>query len=349
MNKSSSKEVSSTKKTQVGGAPSLSTRAKHLVSMDNKKIGGMRTVQDILLKFPTNKLKNCNMPYKEVCSRISSPCEKQRAANILPRNMSCQHQSKDEDLTRRTTPPFNNRNPSTEPRAIMNGDDFVSLTPLEARMAVAKKIRERRVFRKRERLVQRLTSPTLQKMHKQKEAAVTLLQKGVVFIVEAIQNSSTVAPSSTQLNEFEKENVDLTGKLLAEQIRHETRIYEIKESMSVLESSLTKKYSELYSCTANLHGGKEAYFRLECKNADISQSYEKLLAKFDAYHKAIERSKSVAVVEAYKLGYLDCKSSAVPCHSIEDEDVELFCPNMPPTQGVHINVVDIEAIEEDCN
>lgn len=143
----------------------MSTRAKHLVSVDNKKIGGMRTVQDILLKSLTNQLKNCNMPCKEVCSRISSPSEKQRAANILSRNLSCQHQSKDEDLTRRTTSPFNNRNLSTEPRAIMHGDDLASLTPLEARTTVAKKIRERRVFQKREQLVRRLTSLTLQEMH----------------------------------------------------------------------------------------------------------------------------------------------------------------------------------------
>ncbi|CAL9000700.1 unnamed protein product, partial [Prunus brigantina] len=41
------------------------------------------------------------------------------------------------------------------------------------------------------------------------------------------------------------------------------------------------------------------------------------LAKFDAYHKAIERSKSMAVAEAYKLGYFDCKSSAINVVDIE--------------------------------
>ncbi|CAL9012153.1 unnamed protein product [Prunus brigantina] len=39
--------------------------------------------------------------------------------------------------------------------------------------------------------------------------------KGLIFAVEAIRNSSAVALSSTQLNELETKNVDLTGKLSA--------------------------------------------------------------------------------------------------------------------------------------
>ncbi|KAL6272510.1 hypothetical protein ACE6H2_023202 [Prunus campanulata] len=86
--KSSSKKVSSAEKTQVGAAPSSSTRVKHLVGMDSKKIGGLKNVWDILLKFPFNKLKTCNLPYKEVCSRTSSPAKKQRATYI-PHRSSC--------------------------------------------------------------------------------------------------------------------------------------------------------------------------------------------------------------------------------------------------------------------
>ncbi|CAL8994425.1 unnamed protein product [Prunus brigantina] len=40
----------------------------------------------------------------------------------------------------------------------------------------------------------------------------------------------------------------------------------------------------------------------------LSLSYEKLLAKFNAYHKVAELSKFKVVIEAYKLGNLDCKS-----------------------------------------
>lgn len=51
------KEVLYAKKIQVGAAPSLSATVKHLVGMNSKKIGGMQNVRDILLKFPTDKLK----------------------------------------------------------------------------------------------------------------------------------------------------------------------------------------------------------------------------------------------------------------------------------------------------
>ncbi|CAL8094025.1 unnamed protein product [Prunus armeniaca] len=73
---------------------------------------------------------------------------------------------------------------------------------------------------------------------------------------------------------------------------------------------------------------KEATVRLP--HLLLSSSYEKLLAKFDAYHKVAELSKFEAVIEAYKL----------------DEDVEMFYSNMLLAQGVHINVVDIEVVKE---
>ena len=62
----------------------------------------------------------------------------------------------------------------------------------------------------------------------------------------------------------------------------------MKEIMSMLKSSLAKKDSELNFFGAALHSQKEAYFRLERKNANISHSYDKFLAKFDAYHKSVE-------------------------------------------------------------
>ncbi|CAL8174811.1 unnamed protein product [Prunus armeniaca] len=46
------------------------------------------------------------------------------------------------------------------------------------------------------------------------------------------------------------------------------------------------------------------------------------------------------------MGHLDCKSGVAPCHSIEDKDIEMFCPDMPPAQIEQINAMDIEAAEE---
>lgn len=67
--KYSSKEVSFAKKTQLGATPSSSAMVKHLVGVNNKNIGVMRNVRDILLKSPANKLKTCDMLYKEACSQ----------------------------------------------------------------------------------------------------------------------------------------------------------------------------------------------------------------------------------------------------------------------------------------
>ncbi|CAL2256734.1 unnamed protein product [Prunus armeniaca] len=50
----------------------------------------------------------------------------------------------------------------------------------------------------------------------------------------------------------------------------------MKENMSVLKSSLAKKDNELNSSFATLHGRKETYFLLECKNVDISQTEEQV-------------------------------------------------------------------------
>lgn len=73
--------------------------------------------------------------------------------------------------------------------------------------------------------------------------AITLLikKKRVVFAVGAIWSSSLIAPSSAQLDELEKKNVDLTDKLSGEQTRHETKMFEMKKSLGGLKSFLAKK------------------------------------------------------------------------------------------------------------
>ncbi|CAL8990482.1 unnamed protein product [Prunus brigantina] len=131
-------------------------------------------------------------------------------------------------------------------------------------------------------------------LEKQKGAIVHLLQKGVVFAVETIQNLSAIAPSSAQLSELDKKNTDLTSKLSTEQIRYEKKMSELRD---------------------NIYESKEAYFRLERKNTDISHCYNKFLDKFDTYHEAAKRSKFEADVDAYKM-------------------------------GGHVNVVDVKRLEE---
>ncbi|CAL2238753.1 unnamed protein product [Prunus armeniaca] len=89
------------------------------------------------------------------------------------------------------------------------------------------------------------------------------------------------------------------------------------------------KDKELNSFATTLHERNDAYLFLEREFANVTHSYDKLLAKFDVCCEAVEESKSEAVVDTYKLGYLDCKEGVALCHPVDDEDTKLFCPKMP--------------------
>ncbi|CAL8136675.1 unnamed protein product [Prunus armeniaca] len=93
-----------------------------------------------------------------------------------------------------------------------------------------------------------------------------------------------------------------------------------------LKSSLVEKDGELGSSVANLVNS--AYYRLECKNADISHSYDKLLARFGAYYKTTEKTKLEAITDVYKLGYLYYTNGTAPFYTIGDEDIEMLCPDL---------------------
>lgn len=95
--KSSLKEVPFVEKTKVGSAPPSSARVKHLIGIDSKKVGGMRNIRDVSQKFPTDKLRDCDLPREEVNSRTSSLAKRQRDANILFQNSSRLHRSREED------------------------------------------------------------------------------------------------------------------------------------------------------------------------------------------------------------------------------------------------------------
>ena len=176
-------------------------------------------------------------------------------------------------------------------------------------------------------------------LEKQREATLHLLQKGAVFAAETIRNSFAVAPSFAQLSELEKKNAELVCKLSAEQARYEKKTSDLRAMISELKSSLAEKDSELNSSAADLASRKDAYFHLERKNADISHSYDKLLARFRAYHESAEESRSEATVDAYKLGYMDCINRKDPFFAIGDEDIEMLCPEQ-------VNAVDMEGVEE---
>ncbi|KAL6284870.1 hypothetical protein ACE6H2_015799 [Prunus campanulata] len=161
-----------------------------------------------------------------------------------------------------------------------------------------------------------------------------------------MQNSHAVAPSSALLDELVKKNADLADKLSNERIRHDTRIFEMKESMSALKSSIGQKDGELESLMATLLEHKEANFRLEHKHVALAQDRDKLVAKFDTHVEATEASKHEIAANAYKLGYLDCRNGASPCCPLEDDDGEPLCLDLPPAKSEQVNAVDVGTVEE---
>ncbi|CAL8151499.1 unnamed protein product [Prunus armeniaca] len=126
----------SAEKTQVGSAPSSSARVKHLEGADSAKVGGMRGARGVLPEPPADTLENHDMLHETARVRPSS-AERQRDVDIPPRSSSRLHRSKDEDRSGRSA-----YDPAVEPWAVKRGVDSVSLTPLEMKLAEAKKMRE---------------------------------------------------------------------------------------------------------------------------------------------------------------------------------------------------------------
>lgn len=115
-------------------------------------------------------------------------------------------------------------------------------------------------------------------------------------------------------------------------------MFELKKNTYELKCSLTKMDSELNSSAATMYSPKKAYFCLEMLHSFIPA--------FDDYGEVAERSKFEVVVDAYKLGYLDCTSGVTPCNSIIDEDLKALCIDLLPSRREQINVVDMEEAEE---
>ncbi|BBN70567.1 hypothetical protein Prudu_1504S000300, partial [Prunus dulcis] len=244
-----------TEKTQVGSSPSSSARVKHLVGADGTKVG-----------------------------------------DIPLRSSSHLHRSKDRDRSGRSA------------------HDLALLNPLAMRLAEAKKVRESSAWAKGSSSASAV-GPKVNKSSSVRDACVSDLlkmnflsnpsscaelgsdipsiQKGLIFAVETIRNSSAVAPSSAQLSELEKKNAKLASQLSAKQARYEKKTSDLRAMISGLKSSLTEKDSELNSSATDLASRKDAFFRLE-------------------------QSKSEATIDAYKLAYLHCADRTDPLYAIDD-------------------------------
>ncbi|CAL8083190.1 unnamed protein product [Prunus armeniaca] len=345
----------SAEKTQVGSAPSSSARVKHLEGADSTKVGGMRGARGVLPEPPADTLENHDMLREIACVRPSS-AERQRDVDIPPQSSSRLHRSKDGDRSGRFA-----YDPAVEPWAVKRGVDSVSLTPLEMKLAEAKKMRESSARAKGSSSAT-VVGPKVDKsnpagdacvsdllktnflsnpsscaelvdhirqagdlgtfsslsLEKQREATFHLIKKGLVFAAETIRNSSAVSPSSAQLSELEKKNAELASHLVAEQARYEKKMHDLRAMISELKSSLTEKDSELNSLATDLVSRKDAFFSLE----PMTSSW------LDFTH-----TKSEAIIDAYKLGYLHCADETTPLYAIDDVDIETLCPDSPRAEG----------------
>ncbi|KAI5330168.1 hypothetical protein L3X38_029566 [Prunus dulcis] len=306
----------------MGVAPFSSVEIKRLVNANNKKVNSMHKVWDILLKSLPELPKTRDLPCKEATGKQAKRAKESSVRVKSP------------PIARTAGPGIGDSSAGGEPVSDLLKTGFLSSPSACAKLAD-------HVYRAGD-LCAFLNLP----LDKQEEAAMYHLQKGMVFAVGAMRNSRDVAPSSALLDELVKKNADLTDKFSNERIRHDARISEMKESLSMLKSSVGQKDSELKSLMATLLERKEAYFCLEHKHAALAQDRDKLLVKFDTHVEATEASKLEIAANAYKLGYLDCQNGASPCCPLEDDDGEQSGLDLPPTQSEQVDVVDAEAVEE---
>ncbi|CAL2247521.1 unnamed protein product [Prunus armeniaca] len=183
---------------------------------------------------------------------------------------------------------------AVESRAIKRGVDSVSLTPLEVRLAEDKKMRASSAQAKGSSVS--AVDPKVNKSSPAGDACVSDLLK-----TDFLSNPSSCA--------------------------------ELVDHIFFVAETIRNSYAVAPSSAADLVSRKDAYFCLERKNADVSFSCDKLLARFHAYHKSAEKSKSEAIIDAYKLGYLHCADRTTPLYAIDDVNIETLCPDSPPVEG----------------
>ncbi|CAL8087420.1 unnamed protein product [Prunus armeniaca] len=320
--------IPSAKKTQVRAAPPLSARFKHLVGADNKKIGSTRNIWDVPLKPPTDKLGDHDLLCEVVRLRTSSLAERQG-------------DPRDEDRTGRSTHPLNHCNLVVKSRAVKRGVVSLLLTPLEVRMAVAKNMGESSTWGKGSSATSAV-DPKVDTSSPAGDVGVSDLLKmtfllspfACVKLVDHIHPAGGLDTFSSIFLEKQRKatNTKLANKLFAD-LR--AMIYELK-------SSLAEKNSKLSSSTTDLASRKDAYFHLEGKNADISLSYDKLIARLHVHH------KSEAIIDEYKLAYCTAQMGLLPSMQLKTETLGCSALTCSLCKAPEEEVAGEDRVEEDA-
>ncbi|CAL8175710.1 unnamed protein product [Prunus armeniaca] len=272
----SSKRKVDVKSSRNGAADSQAKDVKHLASTDSRKVGGMRSARDVLLKSPANKLEDHDL----LCEISKDGDRTGRSAHDLAAESGAVKCGVDSALLthlevrlerlRRQESHLLTANPEVDkfnPVGDAGMSDLLKTNFLSSQSTSVELVDQIHQ-------VGDLCTFSSLSLEKQREATFHLFQKGVAFAIETIRNSSVVAPSSA----------------------------------------------------ADLVSRKDAYFRLERKNANISLSYDKLLARFRAYRKSAKESKFEATMHAYKLGYMHYADRTTPFYAIVDVDIETLYP-----------------------
>ncbi|CAL2229887.1 unnamed protein product [Prunus armeniaca] len=232
----------------------------------------------------------------------------------------------DRDLLRkvvraRSSSPVERQRDADAPLRIKHGVDSLSPIPLEVRLAEASKAKESSTWAK--------GSSAMSGANLKVDKSSPVGDAGMSDLLKTHFLSSPSACAEL-LSELEKKNAELVSKLSAEQTRYEKKTSDLTTMIFELKSSLAEKDSKLNSSIVDLASRKDAYFHLEHKSVNISHNYDKLLARFRAYHKSAEESNSESTMDAYKLGYLDYTNGNDPFYAIGDEDIEMLCPDLLP-------------------
>ncbi|CAL9012002.1 unnamed protein product, partial [Prunus brigantina] len=206
--------------------------------------------------------------------------------------------------------------------------------PLEVRLAEARKARESSA-RAKDSSATSAADPKVDKSSTAGDAGVS----------DLLKTHFLSSPSScSELVDQIRQAGDLgTFSSLSLEKKREATLHLLQKGV-VFATETIRNSSASY--VVDLASRKDAYFCLERKNADLSHNYDKLLAKFHAYHRSVEESKSEATMDAYKLGYLDCKNGYDPFYAIGDEDIEMLYPDLPSAQSEEANAMNTEGAEE---
>ncbi|CAL8162666.1 unnamed protein product [Prunus armeniaca] len=183
--------------------------------------------------------------------------------------------SEDGDRTRRSAHLPYHHDPAVESQVVKLGVDSASLTSLEVRMVANKRTRE---------------------------SSARAKGSSTTFAADLKVDKSSLARNAGVVVEDE---LPVNPVYLLQLVDY---IYQASDLDTFLSLSLEKEREATFhllqrGVVVDLVSRKDAYLLLESKNADISLSYDKLLARFGAYHKSAEKSKFDAITDAYKLGY----------------------------------------------